>query len=547
MSRFLVAAAAGLLLAALPACNPFKRSTEADAGPPPSGEELFRQLELGREVMPARRIEPAAALGVWHYRVSRVDGQITRYERINPAGAVTYSALIERAPDGSRVLRQKNAYGVESAVETLDKDGIASRVQRSGERTWRGCLSLKHTFDEKGDAVMTRCLGADGAAVLGDGGCMAWRVTYGASHEALSQACLDEGDTPAIDVDGVHLTRFSRDADGNLTEEAFFGPDEASIARQSDGCTRVRYRIDAAGNTEETACLNAAGRPIVERGSDHAIERDVYDPNGCLIGREYADANGRPAQRAGVARKIWKRDQQCGILREESVGPSGSLVAPGKQQPAACDYELNGEGLIITARCFGPGGAPVSWAYADTGPGVGMVHRVEYDERGRRVRVRAFDQANKPARRSRDYPHDLRLTHGPDGLESSESHFDETGKKALGLGVARFEYDRDALGALTALRAYGVDDKPAKTVVGYASVRYRYDRRHKIEQIEVLGLDGEPSFVTGWVLRGVQWPRSTSRMVVERRDGVIANVFYNVKGDVLTRTLCADLSVPCYR
>jgi hypothetical protein len=51
-------------LLAIAACNTFRRSSGDDASAP-SGEPRYRNVEIGREIVPTYPIDASAAVGAW--------------------------------------------------------------------------------------------------------------------------------------------------------------------------------------------------------------------------------------------------------------------------------------------------------------------------------------------------------------------------------------------------------------------------------------------------------------------------------------------------
>lgn len=540
------------LAACVLGCGLLKKKPDPspDAGPStPSAhvyDARYQRIQHGKEIVGGFAQTPEEAKDRWHYGATLKDGRIVRYERVNPSGWVTECVDIEYKPDGSRIAHGKNAYGVDTYIEMVDAEGMASRVLRSGFLNWDGCRKKKFSFDGEGNVTRSQCFDSDFNPIVDEYGCISTAMTYGGQHEVKTRSCLGENDAPDVNADGIHEIRYQYNPLGELIEEAFFNPHQLPVERFSDGCMARVFRLDKAGNTIETTCTNQSRKPVPMRGSAHATEKNEYDQNGCQISRVFLDTAGNAALHGKEARLQWKRDRLCSELRKESLDTAGVLVQPSQYETAACEYDLNSEGLAETVRCFGTGGRPVSWFFADSGPAVGVVHRLEYDNQGRKIRSRAFHADGTKARQSRDYPHESRYEYAYGGLLSAETYYDDAGTRSVGLGISRFEFSYDPHGGMTAVRAYGRDDKPALSSVGYSSFHQRFDRFHRIAQIECLGVHGEPVALSGWILRSVNWPAQSQKMVVERDHG-LSNTFLDKAGNVIQKVYCTDLSIPCYR
>ncbi|MEZ4315721.1 MAG: hypothetical protein R3F14_47500, partial [Polyangiaceae bacterium] len=541
----------------LTACGGKKKKSGPDGGtsatditqapPEPDGIRRYRGITTGRAIMPVHLMDPKDPVTVWHYRVEWLNNKVVKMEHVSPGGAVEETVLVEYKPDGTRVEHVRSAYGIEIYNDSVDRTSVVTRTWRSGEVINDGCYWRRRAFDTFNRLETETCLDDKSAVVTDANGCAVIRYQYTVNNDIQTRVCLNNDLTAAVDVNGVHRTVYDRDLYGVVVDESYFGLKNESVARLADGCVRIQYKRDDAGNPVETICADEKGQSTFVRGGFHTTILTTFDANGCAVEKKYVDFDGKPPKRGNFGSEVLTVDRVCGVLSYVNKDPRGRPVANGPGLPASEELVLSPDGLWIERRCKGTSG-PVACIDARLSGPRGSIVKVERDDRGRIVRSQCFQAADKPSPCNGGYPHERRYEYDPDGRVRTETFLDEKGQPALGLGVAQIEWKYTSVGKKQTENYLDKDGQPILNKLGFASMTLQYDVQQRLALIQVQGVDGQPRPARSLSYAGITWPNGAAKMSIERQTGDrIANVFLGPDDKVVKRVECVDLSVPCYR
>lgn len=547
----------GIALAVLPlvACGGKKKGgsdagakTSAPENPPePDGIRRYHGIAVGREILPVHMMDPKEATNVWHYRVEWLNNRVVKIERVAPGTAVVETVLVEYKPDGSRIEHMRNGYGVEIYADAVDRTGVVTRTLRSGEQLNDGCFVRRRTFDSFGRMETDTCLDEKSSVITDAGGCAVMRYQYTVNNDVQTRVCLSNDMAPAFDANGVHRIVYDRDLYGRVTDESYFGFKNELVPRLSDGCVRIQTKRDDAGNAQETICADDKGQSTFVRGGAYTTIVGRYEPSGCLVEKKYVDFEGKTPKKGNFGSETLTVDKVCGVLSRASKDPRGRPVSFAAGRPPIEEWVLGADGLWTQRTCKGASG-PVACIDPKRTGAKGSIVKVERDDRGRILKERCFQAADKPSSCEGGYPHERRYEYDADGRARLETFFDEKGAPAQGLGAAQVERKYTSTGKKLTEAHLDKDGQPVMNKLGFASITFQYDALARLSLIQLQGTDGQPKASRSLTYAGIAWPAGAAKMSLDRElDGKLANVFLGPDDKVVKRVECVDLSTVCYR
>jgi serine/threonine protein kinase len=502
------------------------------ASPPPDGVQTYVNAVFGRELIGVDALAPDEARSRYHTRMERKGGVIVAWESVVPGGRVNLRRTIERGGGGLTV-RVFDAYGVETAVETRGANGTVTTRLRSGVIGSGGCHHHKLSFDERGRPVRSECFDGADRVVPNEEGCEVVLTTYDDAGHPLSSKCVHADRSVAKFASGEHERRMRYER-GLEIERALFSSDGSPVA-DVQGCVKRSWRHNAKGEQQVEHCFDGSGKIARET-------RYTYDARPCIASEEHFASDGKPIAPNGVATTLYRRDDKCGVLRQETRAPDGKLVG-AQQHPAISEYVLDARGLVIESRCRDTSSSPVSCS-AGTGT-QGALVKTSYDERGREIRRRGFSMEGAATGLTVEEPHEVRISYGEDGRAREYAWFDAMGNPGTAFGgAARRRFSYDSLGAQLATSFFDANGAPMLTTLGCHELRMGYDEHHRLVSWESRGPDGKLR-AANICAYGVCWPPGTARVGIERAGGTVTNVFYDTSGTKLDTISCDKQ--PCYR
>jgi hypothetical protein len=502
--------------------SPKPRKNKLDAGPSDETVARFGNIALGLEPYGVVPLDEDGARGRWHVRIVSRKGTIERAERVSPSGRIFTTWRYARG-DGGLTSTERDARDVEVGRTRVSSDGLRTFTARSGVVGEGGCHHLHVDYDDDGVQRERRCLDAENKPVPDQDGCAVRVVEHDARKLTTKLTCLDGDGKPATFSSGAHAMAYDYDRWGMTIRTRLFGLDGRPLAHGA-ACASDESDRDDAGDLVEWRCLDGDGAIVRARKSK-------LDRNGCLVRLDNVTATGAPMLWDGIASQLYRRDEVCTILEEESRDVDGKRVGAVARRK----YLLDDEGNKIETRCFDASDAPVS---CSNGIGTdGSIGRTKFDDRGRIVRTRAYRADESKSRSNASVDHEIRTTFGADGRKERDEYFDVDGRPGKGNGAASLHYRYDSLGAEVSQTYFDATGAPMIAMFGCHELRTTYDDHHALtskECFDVAGKLRDSNLCQGTIC----WGKHTARILVERREGHVDNLHYDARGALTSRVSC---------
>ncbi|MFI5300201.1 MAG: hypothetical protein ACHREM_19100 [Polyangiales bacterium] len=470
-------------------------------------------------------IDEESARGRWHVRlISRksTPDTIDRVERISPRGRVYTTWSYARGETGI-TSTERDARDVKVSVTRVNHDGTRTQTARSGVVGEYGCHHLEIDYDADGVQRERRCLDADRKLVPDQDGCAVRSAEHDARKLTTKVACVDGDGKPAAFSSGAHSMTYEHDRWGQLTHTRYFGIDGRPLAHGA-GCASESYAYDDAGNGIEWNCLDGDGATTRAR-------KTKFDRGGCRVREDNVSATGGLVLWDGVASRIFKRDDVCTLLDEETRDVDGKLVGA----IASRKNLLDDDGNAIETRCLDADSKPTSCSGGRVADGA--ITRASYDDKGRMVRSRGFKIDGSKSHLSVGHDHEIRTSYGADGRKELDEFFDVEGKPGKSNGASQLRYRYDSIGAETSQAFFDGKGAPIIAAFGCHEIRSTFDDRHALLSRECLDTTGalrDSNLCQGMFCWGVH----TARIAVERREGHVDNLHYDARGALTSRVSC---------
>ena len=228
-----------------------------------------------------------------------------------------------------------------------------------------------------------------------------WRVGKRGTElivvEARRGARVDRTFVYVRSPDGAPISRVRFDAYDRVEAALLFkAPDRYSGRKRTganalEGCGFMSYKLDANGHTEEQACLQWQGDPMLDTDGVAKL-RVVRDANGFVTEEARFDLAGKAVANAdGVHRTLFERDDLARTKVERYRGIDGKPVQ-ATNGCAGYRIERDGQGAIVKRTCLDAADQPASQPSTGTSS---EAYRV--DASGCRIGVRFLSTTGAPA------------------------------------------------------------------------------------------------------------------------------------------------------
>ena len=332
-----------------------------------------------------------------------------------------------------------------------------------------GEIQERYTLDDRGNIAERAFFDAFGKPTASlRAGYSIQRTRHGPQNLPEDVSFLDAEGKPTAGPSGAFVERSRHDDRGNKVELSFFGADGRPIISPKEGAATIRWKHDARGATVEWAYFDVDGRPTPNRDG-YAVVRATLDPRGFQIGWSYLGADGSPARFRGYARSTALHDERGRRVEVAYFDETGAPVTPeGKAAPvyrfrhddrgntleeslwgadgkpperapvARRLFSYDERDLLTETRPFGPDGQPCRDHLAV---------RTRYDDRGQRVELAYFDAAGHRATLPSGVSYE-ELSRDERGHVLERRFLDAAGNLVLHgeLKAARLRYSYDDLG-----------------------------------------------------------------------------------------------------
>lgn len=501
---------------------PRSRKAAKDAGPSDESVKRYSIVALGLEPYGIVAIDEESARGRWHSRLISRGGVVDRAERVSPSGRVTATYTYARG-DSGLTSTERDARDIEVSRTRVSRDGRRTFTARSGIVGENGCHHMQIEYADDGVQRERRCLDADGKLVPDQEGCAVRVVAHDARKLPTEVSCVDVDGKPATFSSGAHSMKYDYDRWGLYVRSRRFGLDGKPLSHGTS-CASEEFDRDEAGDAIAWRCLDGDGATVRGRKSK-------FDRSGCLVRDENVSASGALVVWDGAASRIFKRDDVCSILEDETRDADGQRVGAVARRK----YLLDDDGNAIETRCFDASDAPVS---CSNGKGTdGSINRAKYDDKGRIVRLRAYRADETKSRISASTDHEIRTTFGADGRKERDEYFDIEGNPGKSNGAASLRYRYDSIGGETSRAFFDAKGAPMIASVGCHEIHTTFDEHHALQTRECLDVTGKPRDAN--LCEGTLcWGTHTARIVVERREGHVDNLHYDARGALSSRVSC---------
>jgi hypothetical protein len=408
------------------------------------------------------------------------------------------------------------------------------------------CHSRRVFYDDRGNIVGSACLMANGQPVLSA------RVKYDADDRPIEDTYFDRDGHPTMGrLGGFRLTG-AYDAEGNLTEMAFFdehgkaipgnkgyhrkiskfesGREVRTEYRDGDGkfvaikegYAAVERTFDAQGNEVRTAYLGLDDRPVPNRDEGFAILLTTFDACGRETEKRFLDEHERPVRsKKGYAHLRQAYDESNNVNEETYLDESDQPVR-SLDGYARVTREFDRHRNIIGERYFDERGKALllKGAYAE--------HRSRYNDHNSLVEEAFLGASGEPVLNEKGWAKHIRRYDDKNALVE-EAYFGASGEPVLNdEGWARMTRITDTHGRGIVRMYFGTDGKPVNWKQGYARSTGRYDDHGALVERAFFGTDGEPILIDEGFARVTNVRDEVGRIVEE--------AFFGTQGEPVVGT-----------
>lgn len=485
-------------------------------------------------------------------KVSRTSGTIRGYDENGYLASVRYIDVDDQpmaCNDGTFGYMTKNdAYGNTLWLANVDADGNNMNIS-SGysivraayddrgnmlEVSWydkndsltnqnNGIAIQQYEYDEQNRVVVYRNFDKDRQPAQDNLAVYCGEYVYSRQGNLVQVAYYDaEGKELALSVEGIAGWKSEFDDWGNEVKRQFFDT-ESKVTVLKDGYAGWCASYDEGGNQldiyyfdeDGEICTTKQGyagikREYDERGNllssmeygvDHKLAagrlfvRYKYDENDNPIEFAVFDKSGKPALNAdNYHKKISSYNGRRQSIQEAYFGTDGKPITFQKENFAMVKYVYDAKGDNVETSFFGVNGAPVCRSKNEQY----ATHKSEFDNMGRIVRQRFYDEKGKPTLPSKMVPEGL-CRYDKWGnlcyLASADGSGNLIQNPATGWCICRYEYN--SMGNLLSESYYSKEDKPITAKNGYHKVISKYNAKGNLLEKTYLDPTGNLVLSTG--------------------------------------------------
>jgi hypothetical protein len=353
-----------------------------------------------------------------------------------------------------------------------------------------GYAVLTHVNDEFGNPVESRYLARDGKPVLGPAGLVftskyaSARRTYDLRGNTVRACYFDEQGQPIDWGVGAPCEAAAYDERGRQVRMDLLDGAGKPTA-EGGGVASMQITYDAAGNMEEVRSYDLAGKLTEQGGLGASIVRYKFDAKGHELEASYFDAERRPVMSPYGASMRTQYDERDHIAEFMFLDTAGKPFVRPDRGMACVRVTRDERGNVIEASSLGANLEPVIRL-----DGYSFMRQV-YDDVGNVIERRLFDTRKNP---TRDENGVALYRRGFDrfGRQIEETYFDERERPTLHKkGYYGYRSTFDNRGREEEVRYLDADKRPWRVpALGFAGMRYRYNRNGQIEQQEFLDAIG---------------------------------------------------------
>jgi hypothetical protein len=389
----------------------------------------------------------------------------------------------------------------------------------NGSRVYRNktdqlfCHSRRLFYDIRGNRVGGDCLMAHGQPVLSG------RTKYDEDDRPIEEMYFDRDGHPTIGPIGGFRMTLAYDAEGNITEMAFFDEHgkampgnegyhrriskfesgrevrteyqdgDGKLVAIKGGYAAIERTFDAQGNEVRTTYFGIDNQPVPNRNEGFAIKRTSFDACGRETEKRFLDGHERPVRsKKGYAHLRQAYDESNNVNEETYLDESGQPIR-SVDGYARVTREFDRNRNIIDERYFDERGKALLLK------GVYAQHKSRYDDHNALVEEVFLGASGEPVLNDKGWAKHTRRYDDRNALVE-EAYFGAGGEPVLNdRGWARMTRINDAHGRDIERTYFGADGKPVNGKQGYAKRIWRYDDYGTMEEGVFFGTDGEPILI----------------------------------------------------
>lgn len=335
-------------------------------------------------------------------------------------------------------LTQVAYYDAEGKNLALNIEGIAGWISE---------------FDDWGNEVKRLFFDTDRKATALADGYAGWCASYDERGNQLDIYYFDKDEKICMTKMGYAGTKCEFDERGNMLSSMDYGTDR----KLASGRLLARYKYDEKDNQTEFAVFDKSGKPALNANNYH--------------------------------KKVSSYNARRQPVEEKYYGTDGKPITVENANYAMVKYVYDAKGDNVETSFFGVDGAPVCKSKDEQY----ATHKSEFDNMGRVVHQRFYDEKGKPTVPSKMVPEGF-CKYDKWGnmcyLASADGNGNLILNPVTGWCICRYEYN--SRGNLLSESYYDKDDKPMAGNNGYHKVVAKYNAAGNITELAYLDTAGKP-------------------------------------------------------
>lgn len=345
----------------------------------------------------------------------------------------------------------------------------------------------EYIYSRQGNLVQVAYYDAEGKNLaLSIEGIAGWKSEFDDWGNEVKRQFFDTETKVTVLKDGYAGWNASYDERGNQLDFYYFD-EKGEICATRQGYAGIKYEYDERGNMLSS----------MEYGVDHKLAsgrlfaKYKYDENDNQIEFAVFDKSGKPALNAdNYHKKVSAYNNRKQLVSDEFLGTDGKPIAYQKGNYAMVKYVYDAKGDNVETSFFGVNGRPVCKSKEEQY----ATHKSEFDNMGRIVHQRFYDEKGNPTLPSKMIPEGF-CQYDKWGNQCYLASADGNGKliqnPSTGWCIRRQEYN--AMGYLLSESYYDEKDKPIKIKNGYHKIESKYNAKGNL--LERAYLDTESNLV----------------------------------------------------
>lgn len=435
-------------------------------------------------------------VSIYSYKYDK-NGFLSKQTNYDASGSITYC---------------NDGWSVQDFVND-DRGNIIESWYRNSDGSL--CLTIdgyggfKDEYDEFGNRIKSVKYGTDKMPIASDG-YAGLLLSYNSKGFLVEETNLGVDLKPAVDNEGITITRFEYDNRGNRTKMIYYEADGITIASSYEGISGLEYVFDEIGNITKIMYFDKLGNPVMSQDTHLAFEKYTYDENNNLKSIRHYNSKGKLTLIDGVAGYDFVNDKNGNVLEMRPIGSNGSPSTNHNWMKSKYDSNNN-----VIEKSFYIG----SVAAKDNN----NVHRYVYvyNSRNQIEEIRFYAKNGKLTLGGDEKVSIIKIQYDSKGKKVYQTSFGVDEKPcSTAEGWCSSSYEYDVYGNVIKQSFFDKDGKPMNSKQMYAAIVYKYDNRKNKIFIAVQNEDGE--FINFMDKKWSIWRRE-----YDLRNNIISESFYS--------------------